>query len=728
MLALVRVGSSSRRRLLVPEDVVPLLRWSIATLWNTLRLSAGLLLAASALSLCVAGVFRQPGEGLMAQGLALAGLCAVLVVRLFERAYPDNARTWQKDLELGSLCIAAAFVLVEMTGGPAGLLYPFVYALVAFLVAFHDAKLAAAFVALIVGVEVLIYWQDEGASARILISHGSFVLLFAALYTLFLRGEIAVHQVRLDEAVATHLKAIAHEARDFRLTSGLPLDGRVRDSNDLLARRRIGSVQAIQDSLYHVLAVAERALQPHTVALFWLQPGDQRLELKELRSSCDSINEQPLRAGEGVLGAILKRKSPLVLSGLDRGHNGLVYYTKATPVTDFVGVPVMEGPHPRGVLVADRIGRPFEASEVEILATMGQELMRAVQVEQIFAEMDQDKYRRERFYQTSSALNQALGLREVATASLESVVSLTHAPFAAMCLYEPERGTRTPIRTLAIVTAAAGVTPMALEVGLQEGLVGAAIKANHPLPHGSQRSRQQAVFSPEVDAAMELTHSFLKVFPLSWKNEAMGAIVVAGDADFLPPSTVDMLQVIVDHAAIATVNARMYEHMQRMATTDGLTGLVNHRHFQKLFEDQLRRAERFRRHCSLVLIDLDHFKSVNDTYGHPMGDKVLRRVAEILQATARKIDVVARYGGEEFALLLDETDAAGAGQTAERIRTAVEVETFQAHQGSFRCTLSMGIATYPQSAQSKASLLDCADQALYRAKKEGRNRVVTFRA
>src|SRR5690606_10752900 len=145
--------------------------------------------------------------------------------------------------------------------------------------------------------------------------------------------------------------------------------------------------------------------------------------------------------------------------------------------------------------------------------------------------------------------------------------------------------------------------------------------------------------------------------------------------------------VIADHAAIAIANARMYERMEQLATTDGLTGLVNQRQFQALFDASLARVERYGRKLSLILADIDHFKSINDTYGHPVGDRVLKAVAAILQGTARRTDVVARYGGEEFAILMEETASQGAFQMAERIRKAIEAEVFRSEPGSFRCTL-----------------------------------------
>ncbi|MEL6544445.1 MAG: GGDEF domain-containing protein, partial [Myxococcota bacterium] len=159
-------------------------------------------------------------------------------------------------------------------------------------------------------------------------------------------------------------------------------------------------------------------------------------------------------------------------------------------------------------------------------------------------------------------------------------------------------------------------------------------------------------------------------------------------------------------------------------TTDGLTGLTNHRQFQLAFDEMLARSQRYGRKMSLILTDIDHFKSINDTYGHPVGDLVLKRVARLLEEGARKTDVVARYGGEEFAVLMEETDTDDAYSIAERIRESIQAETFRSENGSFQCTLSLGVTTYPEDGATKAEIIERADQNLYEAKHGGRNRTV----
>jgi diguanylate cyclase (GGDEF)-like protein len=185
-----------------------------------------------------------------------------------------------------------------------------------------------------------------------------------------------------------------------------------------------------------------------------------------------------------------------------------------------------------------------------------------------------------------------------------------------------------------------------------------------------------------------------------------------------------MLGVIANQVAISLQNGRMVQALEEQATTDGLTGLVNHRTFQERCAAMLGRADRHRFRVALILTDIDHFKKINDAYGHPAGDQVLGRVAAILKRSARKIDIVARYGGEEFAIVLEGTDRSGARQLAERIRQEVGEQSFESTKGRFAATLSLGVAVYPDDARTKQELITRADQALYAAKHAGRNRTV----
>ena len=192
-----------------------------------------------------------------------------------------------------------------------------------------------------------------------------------------------------------------------------------------------------------------------------------------------------------------------------------------------------------------------------------------------------------------------------------------------------------------------------------------------------------------------------------------------------PSSTrIHLLEVVASTAGNALRNVQMFEEMKHLARTDFLTGLPNHRFFQSTLSREVSRTQRHNHTLSLLIIDLDFLKTVNDRFGHPAGDTVIRNVAETIRATCRDIDFAARYGGEEFVVILPfETDLVGAIQVAERIRRGIET-TDVGVVG--HVTASVGVANHPVNATSKEDLIRVADQALYVAKKGGRNQVAHF--
>ena len=165
--------------------------------------------------------------------------------------------------------------------------------------------------------------------------------------------------------------------------------------------------------------------------------------------------------------------------------------------------------------------------------------------------------------------------------------------------------------------------------------------------------------------------------------------------------------------------------LRELATRDGLTGLLNHRMFQNQLNEEVQRASRFGKSLTMLMIDIDHFKRVNDTYGHQVGDLVLKRIAVLISHQCRAVDTICRYGGEEIAVLLPETSLAEGALAAERTRMHIEEDDFaDCGVDGLRLTVSIGVSTFPSPAKSAPELATSSDQALYAAKKGGRNRVV----
>ncbi|MBI3812317.1 MAG: diguanylate cyclase [Nitrospirae bacterium] len=215
--------------------------------------------------------------------------------------------------------------------------------------------------------------------------------------------------------------------------------------------------------------------------------------------------------------------------------------------------------------------------------------------------------------------------------------------------------------------------------------------------------------------------------PLLQPGEIVGGVLVVGNklnGEPFSPEDVDTLSTLTMHAATAIDNARFMAEMETRATTDGLTGCLNHREMQGRLDQEVERSTRYGKDFSFLMIDVDHFKLVNDSHGHPIGDVMLKSLVAVIQKSVRTVDLLARYGGEEFAVILPETSQAGAERVAERIRKAIDESPFTTPSGHpLHLSVSIGIASFPTDANSRLALISAADQALFSAKNEGRNRI-----
>jgi diguanylate cyclase (GGDEF)-like protein len=210
--------------------------------------------------------------------------------------------------------------------------------------------------------------------------------------------------------------------------------------------------------------------------------------------------------------------------------------------------------------------------------------------------------------------------------------------------------------------------------------------------------------------------------PVIYHDRTMGALMVTSDDPqrLWQDNEVMLLRTVADQVAVAVNHARLFQQMQHQALTDGLTGCFNRRFFEIQLERDLHLATRMRQPVSLILLDIDHFKHVNDSHGHDAGDAALRILAGALREELRGVDTAARYGGEEFAIILPQAGPEGALVVAERLRARIE-KTEVPGVGCIRA--SLGVATFPLDASSRELLVTTADRALYQAKRTGRNRV-----
>jgi two-component system cell cycle response regulator len=669
---------------------------------------------------------RQPGAD-YARAVAAALLAGALAVKVAARVTMAERRRSPRremfsDIELGLLLLSATYVFLAVLGGLTSPIYPLVYALVSFLVTFHPLKTGAPLAIAALGFEAVLAFGPGASSsaAAAFPAHAGFIAVFAVLNVAFLHAEVARQRREHRKRLEAEVQSMREEARDFRLISpGLGAESRLRTRAEEEEKLSQGSIETIREQLLHTVELLRRSLGLNTCAILWLDSSGERLKVKELATSAQHLVEGLLPARAGVFGAILKDGRPYALESPRPGL--LPYYQRPEDVAAFLGVPVFEGKTLRGLLIGDRATGPrFGTGEAELFVSAAAQIMRIVQSERVFQAVERSKHEHERFYRASTALNRALTLDEVYAAALEGARGVCDFDFAAIATFNR----RDAGHVINMAVGEGGEKLVGKHYRDPASIASMVVKNKLALPaSGEWRDRHETHVFDVADGIRGFESIF--VLPLLVKDEVLGTFAIAARRPgAFSSDRREMLGVVANQVAISMQNGRMVQSLEEQATTDGLTGLVNHRTFQERFSAMLGRADRHRFRVALLITDIDHFKKVNDTYGHPTGDAVLKRVAAILKASARKIDIVARYGGEEFALVLEGTDRAGARQLAERIREEVAAQTFESSKGLFNATLSLGVSVYPDDGKAKQDVIACADKALYAAKHSGRNRTV----
>ena len=308
----------------------------------------------------------------------------------------------------------------------------------------------------------------------------------------------------------------------------------------------------------------------------------------------------------------------------------------------------------------------------------------------------------------ASAVNSSLALEEVLNVALTHAGRILGAVAGAMYLVRPAKAEMQREASYNLTNRARGSVRQIDEEPLRSVLA-----AMRPLVVKiDERS------APGLEAGGHPQHAL--VVPIQRSGQLMGAMeLYLTEWRELTDDQADLLNGVASQAAIAIRHAQLFQAQEENALTDELTKLPNRRALAQRFLQEMQRARRHRKAIAFLMVDLDHFKLVNDTYGHLNGDAVLAELARIISTGARESDVCARYGGEEFAMILHETTEPGARTLAERIRSKVAAATFP---GGLKLTISIGVAATDEPALF-TTLIERADQALYAAKQSGRNQV-----
>jgi diguanylate cyclase (GGDEF)-like protein len=362
------------------------------------------------------------------------------------------------------------------------------------------------------------------------------------------------------------------------------------------------------------------------------------------------------------------------------------------------------------LVVAADAGRPVQALALALATMAGlSAVVLARRSDGAVAELERS---RQEFRRALVRLGDALGAsgnrEDVVRVTLDTARGLTGADTAVFWM---DRGPSIDARA---GSGEGGEEPRRVLRGL--GLVGAVAATGEPACWGS---------GPSPLAHAEPVAATALAVPVRARGRLYGVLSLYRQAG--PPfgdGELDDVVGLARQAGAAIDSSYLNDEARRLSLTDGLTSLWNRRQFELRAAQELERAVRFGERFSIVMIDLDSFKAINDTHGHPVGDAVLVETAQRLVAHTREVDTVARFGGEEFILLLPQTDAAGAVRAAEKVREELAAKPVDTDAGALAVTLSAGVACHPADGASIEALVRAADEALYTAKAAGKNRVV----
>jgi len=618
--------------------------------------------------------------------------------------------------ELGVLLLLGVHALVQFRGGVGSDLYPLTYVAVALVASFATGRAGIGLVAVALALGFTIAFLGEQVVDPWLLGlNGLFIACFGALSYVFTRAEIVRVRHKSELELAAQKEKVRDDTRLFRLVASSS-DG-VRDEERLYQT----SVQEVRQALYHALQLLHQTLDLHTCVLLMPTDEAEQLRIIELVTKSEDVADGPFSLGAGAVGAAVRRKLTTSLQQIRPGYRGICYYRGPATVRSFIAVPVLERGHLRAVLCADRVvDRAFGPEEEELLRNSTSHVLRAFENERVFVQLESSKREQETLYRVSQSLSTALTQDAVMEIGLAAAKEIVPHAFGAITEYQPE-GRRHVVRR---AVGERALDFQGLRFRDNTSLTAMVVKNRHYLPYrGEFDPKQQVLFTKK--AKLKGMESLL-VLPLVVREEPIGTLIVAAKAPSAFGTSVrETLQALGNQLAVAMANARAVRQLEEMATTDGLTGCLNKRALLDQMEQKLMAAQRFGRKLSLIVTDLDHFKAVNDTYGHAAGDRVLKELGGVLRRAKRETDLVARFGGEEFCVLCEETDARGAQLLAERVREELANTEVVTELGPLKVTASLGVATFPDHASNAADLFVQGDKALYEAKNRGRDQVCT---
>jgi diguanylate cyclase (GGDEF)-like protein len=680
------------------------------------------------------GFFLRPYPSNLHMALWLTGYILLALAVSYESFFSHERLNFFPFIVLGAVLLN---FFVQITGGSHSSLWPAYFLFGVMVAAFSPLIQTYGMVCLIIAIEasnlfLSHQWQPERWPV-----YAGFSISFSALSIAIAH---IMHRTRKEAAQVkdAHERLIAHaDALD-------PL----AETNTLesLMGRQTTAVSAAREretSFNGLIDMISRFVPAHSYALFLKERREER-EVFVLRAIKSESGHAIVPVGTELRGKTFidvcadqgQRQYLSDISGMGTPLSNLGYYqhdVRSLPVKTFLALPVAQDGNTIGVIAVDSLeAGAFSLEDQDTLSYFESFFIQIIEKIQLTLNL---KTRADHFgalHQISTDLNSSLKFGEIMDKVIPRIRQLVPFDFGACVLKTEGEGTPS-LQFMALhgydtklINTAFPFGDSAIATSLLKQWQDGGNISYYAGDLGN-RGRDIGLFPfKELQKPIRSLYGRLLIA----KDACIGAFFLASlktDA-FSEYHRSYLLETLMNQISLVAYNSLLYRRIEDLARTDGLTGLLNHRTFMEKLAEEFRRIERDMRPFSILIMDIDKFKNVNDTYGHPVGDIALKAVAKVLKDTGRGSDFVARYGGEEFAIGMVDTNSKGAEQMAERVRKLVG-KTVAARVGAtdLMVTLSIGVSSFPEDTRDMADLVTMADNALYEAKRSGRNRVCLHR-
>lgn len=472
------------------------------------------------------------------------------------------------------------------------------------------------------------------------------------------------------------------------------------------ASQAVLSTFDLDEVLNRILVIARDFFRLQNVSILLLDKEKQELAVRCQIGAKEELDGIRVPLGKGIVGVAAQKKRPISVPDVSKDNR----YIKVIPATrSELAIPLIVNGEVEGVLDCQSENRAhFDSETTDLLTLFSTQASMALQNAGLYSLERRRAAQLRAINGIAQQMNAVLDLRELLSRICPLIQQAFHVSHVSILVRHEE--------DLVLVASNGTLTPL-----LKEGrTIAAAMQpCAQAFSTGATVIENDVTLQPDYVPLCRETASRISI-PLVSFGQVLGMLVLESNKlRSFSDDEVHPLESVAGICATAIQNAHYVDRVKQLAYLDGLTGIFNRRFFELRIAEEVERARRFNSSMSVIMIDIDHFKRLNDEFGHLLGDEVLRQVSSVLNQHLRKTDVVCRYGGEEFAIVLSQTDPHLSLQVAEKLRRTVE--TWQFPGVPRAVTISAGTAGYPMHGCSRDELVKSADAALYAAKQAGRN-------